>query len=775
MTIVDRRQVLEAFSRDLDRELHNFLTTDLGRFPTLVYQQLHNRLQWLDAPVEAEASIKKQAVRRFAPDNPPWIHVRSRPNESEALVRTYGGHAAWVTACAFSSDGHRVVSGGRDGDLRIWDTDSGRCVARLVGQPSCWTCVFTPDGRHVISGGWDGALTRWDAETGRKEATFKAHGRLVHACAMSADFRFVVSGDQNDALVLWSMPSGERVATLVTRGCLLHACIFSPDGRWIASSEHAGNKIWNTVTGECVSTPGQHDHRIYALAFSPDSRYLVLGGTDRVLRLWNIEAGEYVAAFEGHRDEVFAVAFSPDGRRIVSGGEDTTVRVWDVQTGQCEGIMHGHNLRIAACRFSPDGCKVVSASIDQTLKLWDISKQSSEARPEGHRSGVVICTFSLDGRSVVSVGENHTLALWDSDGRGQRATLELPHPTAGIPARWRGTRLDACAFCPGGCRVVLATEEKTPSGLNPGLGEQRLWLYDAETDECDAVVDTRSWHNMVLACAFSPDGHRVVSGSRDRVLTLWDAGSDACPVSDAGAFCDACTRAVSVNARWAASLGETLVPESAGRRSAPHRAETGKRRMTLEGHSGSVYAVSFSSNGRQIVSGGQDATARVWDVETGACQAILEGHENAVYCCVFSPDGHRVISGSGDRTVRLWDARTGACLAILEGHSDTVRTCLFSPDGSFAASGGDDRTLRLWDTVEGHEIARLITARCVSCIALHPGRPRLALGDNAGIVSVVDVHAPRWTGVRSRAEHPGQAYRPPIDSESPTDVEVSGR
>ena len=79
--------------------------------------------------------------------------------------------------------------------------------------------------------------------------------------------------------------------------------------------------------------------------------------------------------------------------------------------------------------------------------------------------------------------------------------------------------------------------------------------------------------------------------------------------------------------------------------------------QTLTGHSDSVYSVSFSPDGKRIVSGGTDKTLKVWDAETGQEMLTLTGHSDSVISVVFSPNGRRIISGSHDKTVKIWDAR----------------------------------------------------------------------------------------------------------------------
>jgi WD40 repeat protein len=114
-----------------------------------------------------------------------------------------------------------------------------------------------------------------------------------------------------------------------------------------------------------------------------------------------------------------------------------------------------------------------------------------------------------------------------------------------------------------------------------------------------------------------------------------------------------------------------------------------------------VYSVAFSPNGKQIVSGSEDNTVRLWDAATGALLQTLAGHSDPVFSVAFSLDGKQVVSGSTDKTVRLWDAATGALEQTLDGHSDMVNSVAFSPNGKQIVSGSRDNTVRLWDTATG--------------------------------------------------------------------------
>ncbi|KAF7972326.1 hypothetical protein HWV62_18430 [Athelia sp. TMB] len=253
----------------------------------------------------------------------------------------------------------------------------------------------------------------------------------------------------------------------------------------------------------------------------------------------------------------------------------------------------------------------------------------------------------------------------------------------------------------------------------------------------------------VTSVSFSPDGSRIVSGSTDQTVRVWDAvtGRAALPPLE-GHTGAVCSVAFSAD-------GSRIVSGSADKTIRVWDALTGRALLPpLEGHEGTVWSVSFSPDGRRIVSGSQDSTVRVWDAATGQpALPPLEGHEQDVTCAAFSPDGSRIVSGSEDNTLRVWDALTGrAALPPLTGHEDWVLSAAFSPDGARIVSGSADCTVRVWHAASG--------AAALPPLAGHGKGVRSAAfsPDGARIVSGSDDQTVRMWHAAT-----GQTARPPLE------------
>jgi|GEM_PF-2286844 len=153
--------------------------------------------------------------------------------------------------------------------------------------------------------------------------------------------------------------------------------------------------------------------------------------------------------------------------------------------------------------------------------------------------------------------------------------------------------------------------------------------------------------------------------------------------------------------------GKRIVTGSSDNTARIWNAESGRELQLLRGHRDEVNSAAFSPDGRRIVTGSSDNTARIWDAESGRELQLLRGHRDEVNSTAFSPDGRRIVTGSEDNTARIWDAESGRELRTLQGHRDDVNSVAFSPDGRRIVTGSSDRTVRIWDAESGRELQTL--------------------------------------------------------------------
>jgi WD40 repeat protein/tRNA A-37 threonylcarbamoyl transferase component Bud32 len=214
----------------------------------------------------------------------------------------------------------------------------------------------------------------------------------------------------------------------------------------------------------------------------------------------------------------------------------------------------------------------------------------------------------------------------------------------------------------------------TPTPLSLGT---TLYVYHGHSRE-------------VYAVAWSPDGQRIASSSRDRMVKIWDAVDGGNP-------------------------------------------------YTCSGHTDSVVSVAWSPDGKRIASGAADKTVRIWNAADGGDASTYKGHTDVVQSAAWSPDGKRIASASFDKTVQIWNAVDGGNVATYQGHTDAVRSVAWSPDGKRIASASFDKTVQIWNAVDGSDAYTYKGhADVVWGVAWSPDGKRIASGSRDGTVQIWD-------------------------------------
>ncbi|KAF8179114.1 hypothetical protein BJ912DRAFT_644648 [Pholiota molesta] len=372
-----------------------------------------------------------------------------------------------------------------------------------------------------------------------------------------------------------------------------------------------------------------------------------------------------------------SVAYSPNGQYFAIGHSSSLISVWDSISCVCvmtfqhfEGPSETFPLA-----FTTDNLHMVSGHDNATMYLWDILSGASIITFHGHTQ--VINSLSICPKTSVlaSASTDTTIRIWNTASGLCTATLtrgEAP--------------ILAVVFLPDGSQQLLS-----------GSGDNQILLWDVA--KC-AVLRTFEGHEKpVRTLSISLDGSRFASGSDDRRIKVFSL-SDGQVIATFEGLSNSVT-----SVAFSPTDPSRLV--STGPQDQFMRVWDIDSKTLVITLRGSISGIAFSPDGKNLLSGHQDGTFRVWDAIAISDVEDTNDHVGWVHAPTFSPDGRFLATGGDhvERLVKIWDAVTGKHLRNLVGHEWAVSALAFSLDGSKLASGSGDYSARVWDVQSGEQIA----------------------------------------------------------------------
>ncbi|MGZ5018005.1 MAG: DUF4082 domain-containing protein [Methylobacter sp.] len=597
------------------------------------------------------------------------VHV-TLPNQLKSLV----------SGIVFSPDSNTLASVS-DNSIRLWNAASGDIRLTLPESVLVTDPLFSPDGNILAAVTPDGNVTLWNSQSGSTTQILTGHQSGVNAIAFSPDNRTLATGGQDAQIKLWNVATGTEQPSPGALGAAVTDLVFSPDGKTLAASgQNARILLWDSQSGSTTQILSGHLSGVNTLAFSPDSKILASGGQDAQIKLWDRVTGREQASLPGENSvAVTDLVFSRDGQSLASVGESEQVVLWNISS-KLPQILTGHKDWVDQVAFGSDQKTLAGVGKTGQVIVWNLMTGLEQSTFQIPQPGVAasvpqVTTSANSATNASTITATPGPALPNGNAQtvngitvSQKAQNKSSHT-------WKG--VTALAISPDGSLYGGATKD----------GKVRLWTANGK--ELFAVSEHHD--AAVTGVVFIANGKRLVSVARDTEIQIMDVTNGKNIQTLTAHEHPIRTVAASPDGKFLASAGEET-------RIMLWDAQSGKLIRILSGPTDFINAVSFSADGKHLASAGADARILLWDVETGRLVQTLLGHSGEVNTVAFSKDGKFLASGSADSQVILWDAATGRQIKSFMGHQAAVRSVTFSPNGQELASAGEDTKILVWDT-----------------------------------------------------------------------------
>ncbi len=487
-----------------------------------------------------------------------WDYAAIASGQTDPCGIDFIGHRDTVNALAVVPNTRFLLSASDDNTARIWDADTGHCLRTLTGfQGAVNAIAVTPDGHLAISGSnehlgkplrlWALELDRYTREPNSPDPyaaglyvcrietqsasqtasrQFKNHiteatlafdaGQYPLAYAELKKARKVEGYERDPHALELNAKLTQKLPLKQITAAYLHSeiegrqatgfksVVFAANGSRAFSAGRNDKSIgaWDVSSAIFMRLVEGHKQPVEALALTADGTTLLSASSDYSVGIWDAINGTLKTALQGHRAEVNALAISRDNRQAASASNDGSVKLWDIASGKClKTFEKEHSAEaLTAVRFMPDGRALFAGGRDGSVSLWSLVLGKCVREFPGHSGGILDIAVVSDKPQFLTAGEDKSMRLWDAEN-GQSLWL----------ARDTKARFNSIVLSPDARFIFSGGLEGPNTSIN---------IWEASTGK---HLQSLCPHTKgIAALALSPDGCKLLTGSEDKFLRVWD-------------------------------------------------------------------------------------------------------------------------------------------------------------------------------------------------------------------------------------------------------------
>jgi len=527
--------------------------------------------------------------------------------------------------------------------------------------------IFSQDGRFLVTyvrnwvewfdAGNGRAIAAAQVDYGRAGISLSFDGLTLAVCGL---------GNIGNAISILRLdPAANKVSLqpqALGTGGTINTAVLSPDGKLIAvGSAFSGvAAVYDTARRVQIGFHGSaHASAVSAIAFSRNGLNLATADVEGVIKTWGdarklTSNSEPQRTLKGHAGAINKVAFSNTGKELVSAGQDGTVRIWPLEQSLSA------SRRLSSSHVDPvffaDGLLIATAEGNH-VTIWDAaSGQRLRSLAEGGE--ILSIAISPDSR-LLAVGSytkagnplpnrRSFLSLWEIDS-GRRLAEFTGMNDGFLEGHYAYCTVQTLAFSADGRFLVAGFGSRQAHFENRTI-DLKVWDVASRREAKRLLGHT----NACVSICFSADGTKMASGSHDGTARVWDTAT----WHAAGRPFTAGDPNNSVEAVAFSPDGDTLAMGTMGGNILLGNLVTRERVALPKAHANSVHCVAFSPDGRTLASGSWDETVRLWNVATGRELMVLSSKDlklGSVWSLSFSPDGTQLLAGGASAAV-VWSA-----------------------------------------------------------------------------------------------------------------------